>query len=181
MNHCNFFFLLKNHEQELLVRKRWAPQGRLPDVQQWPMEGCFPGESECFYIDRMHTDCVLVNVNTGKQTVNCLPSICRMIATLSSMAGSLCGLQTLTVEMPTVCACRTTVTWTCTIKIISPIGAQALTETASTSVVLPWQIRVNWCWKWRVQRYGTLMSPEVQNNIFEIITGSILGVNFSFQ
>ncbi len=41
-------------------------------------------------------------------------SVCRMMVTLSSMAGNLCGAQTLPVQTLFACACSLTATWSCT-------------------------------------------------------------------
>lgn len=86
---------------------------------------------------------------------------CRVMAILSSMAGSLCGLQTLKDQTPSVCACRLTATWSCTTSVTRLSGTQTLpTLPSATCAVFNWPMTANWCWTESAKKSGALKSPK---------------------
>ena len=150
--------LLQNHEQELLVQKRWTPQGRLLDVQQRRVESCLPG-----VVTLCTGVCKKWNIKVREQVFGSACSYCNkmplflpcsMTVTLSSMAGSLCGLQKPQSQMSSACACRLTATWLCTTRMTNPSGTQTRPNPQATCVVSIWQMTANWCYTRKVWKFG---------------------------
>lgn len=108
----------------------------------------------------------------------------RMMVTLSSLAGSQCGLQTLQDLMLTACACRLTATLSCTTRLINPSGTQTPPNLRVTCAVFIWQMTANWCWTGKVIRFGPLLTPKAWNKMMLLKTEYFLhfvDVNLSYQ
>lgn len=112
------------------------------------------------------------------KTAKCL--FFRTMVTLSSMAGSLCGLQTLLDQMFSVCACRKIVTWLCTTRMVNPNGTQTLPNPNATCVVFAWPMRANFWWTGKLKPFGTLRAPQARSDVFKNVCYSHLWMSLEF-
>lgn len=112
-----------------------------------------------------HNSCILFRWGFIRAMHSLTAVLClRRMVTLSSTAGSPCGIQTQRDRMLCACACSQTATWSCTTRTTSRGGTQIPARSSATCAVSTWLTTALWWCRGKAKTFGPLLRPKAWSN-----------------